>query len=93
MFLIGSLSIEFGMSLASCFATSTPLHPYKLNDMDFSEFNFNEIAGVMGYWNRVLSTVSQQKSVFFFPPTLSPLCAVIAINALSNVFGDIMLLK
>lgn len=38
-----------------------------------------------------LSTVSQQQAVFF--PTFSPLCAVIAINSLSNVFGDIMLLQ
>lgn len=37
-----------------------------------------------------LSTVSQQQAVF---STFSPLCAVIAINSLSNVFGDIMLLQ
>lgn len=90
MFLIGSANIESGMSLMCCFATSTPPHPYKLNDMDFSEFNFNEIAGVMVCRNRVIYSFTGEVC---FVSTFSPLCAVIAINSLSNVFGDIILLQ
>lgn len=78
------------MSLMCCFATLTQPHPYKLNDMDFSEFNFNEIAGVMGCWNRVIYSFTAEVC---FSPNFSPLCAVIAINSLRNVFGDIMLLQ
>lgn len=54
------------MSLMCCFATSTLLHPYKLNDMDFSEFNFNEIAGVMGFWNRVIYSFAAAGCFFYF---------------------------
>lgn len=65
LFLIGSPNTELAMSLMCCSATSTLPHPYKLNDMDFSEFNFNEIAGVMGSWNRVIYSFTAE--VCFFP--------------------------
>lgn len=73
LFLMGSPNVEWGMSI-SLFAASVPLYPYKLNNRDFSEFNFNEITGVMGCWNTVIY-ISQQRPIFF-PLISGSLCAV-----------------
>lgn len=64
LFLIGSPHIELETSLLCCFVTSST-HPYKLNDMDFTEFNFNEIAGVRRHWNRLIYSFTAEVCFFF----------------------------
>ena len=57
------------------FATSTPPHPYKLNDMDFSEFNFNEIARVMASLEQSYLHFRSTRLVFFLSHFHSIMCS------------------